>query len=116
MIDRLRGCAAVREVPLNCNSSRIRRKIASIRDITGNCYSSAGLNIKRGAVGNRRCYAAILKIKRFAVKSMSADEATEQMELLSHDFFLFLNIDTGALNLVYRRKDGNYGLIEPELA
>ena len=58
----------------------------------------------------------VVKVKRFSVKSMSLDEATEQMELLSHDFFLFVNDDSGALNLVYRRKNGNYGLIEPMLA
>jgi putative sigma-54 modulation protein len=58
----------------------------------------------------------LVKVKRFQVKLMSTEEATEQMELLNHDFFLFLNSDTAALNLVYRRKDGNYGLIEPELA
>jgi len=57
----------------------------------------------------------IVRVKRFLVKSMSIQQATEQMELLSHDFFLFLNDDSGVLNLIYRRKDGNYGLIEPEL-
>jgi len=46
---------------------------------------------------------------------MSVDEAIDQMELLGHDFFLFLNAETDSLNLLYRRKDGNYGLIEPEL-
>lgn len=57
----------------------------------------------------------VVKVKRFAVKPMSVVEATEQMELLGHDFFLFFNADTEELNLLYRRKDGNYGLIEPEL-
>lgn len=57
----------------------------------------------------------VTKVKRFAVKPMSADEAVDQMELLGHDFFLFLNAETDSLNLLYRRKDGNYGLIEPEL-
>ncbi len=57
----------------------------------------------------------IVRMKRFLVKSMSVGEAAEQMELLSHDFFLFLNDDSGVLNLLYRRKDGDYGLIEPEL-
>ncbi len=71
---------------------------------------------KASTAGETEVMQEVVKIKRFAVKSMSADEATEQMELLSHDFFLFLNVDSGALNLVYRRKDGNYGLIEPELA
>ncbi len=57
----------------------------------------------------------VVKVKRFAVKPMSVAEATDQMELLGHDFFLFFNDDTEKLNLLYRRKDGNYGLIKPEL-
>ena len=57
----------------------------------------------------------VVKVKRFAIKPMSVAEAIDQMELLGHDFFLFFNADTGELNLLYRRKDGNYGLIEPEL-
>lgn len=58
----------------------------------------------------------VVRVKRFTVKSMTLEEATEQMELLSHDFFLFVNSESGELNLVYLRNDGNYGLIEPELA
>ena len=46
---------------------------------------------------------------------MSTDMAIEQMELLGHDFFLFLNTETGKLNVLYRRKDEDYGLIEPEI-
>jgi putative sigma-54 modulation protein len=57
----------------------------------------------------------VVKTKRFTVKPMSVDEAIGQMELLGHDFFLFFNADSEELNLLYRRKDGNYGLIEPEL-
>ena len=58
----------------------------------------------------------VVRVKHFAVKPMSVTEATEQMELLGHDFFLFVNADNDMLNLLYRRKDSNYGLIEPELA
>ena len=57
----------------------------------------------------------VVKVKRFAIKPMSVNEAIDQMEFLGHDFFLFLNADSEELNLVYRRKDNNYGLIEPEL-
>ncbi len=57
----------------------------------------------------------VVKVKRFAVKPMSVAEAVDQMELLGHDFFLFFNADSEELNLLYRRQDGNYGLIEPEL-
>ena len=56
----------------------------------------------------------VVKTKRFDVKPMSLEEAVDQMELLGHDFFLFFNPDNNRVNLLYRRKDGNYGLIEPE--
>jgi putative sigma-54 modulation protein len=58
---------------------------------------------------------SVVKVKRFTVKPMSIAEAIDQMKLLGHDFFLFFNSDTEELNLLYRRKDSNYGLIEPEL-
>jgi putative sigma-54 modulation protein len=59
---------------------------------------------------------SVVRVKRFAVKPMSVAEAAEQMELLGHSFFLFVNTENGELGLLYRRNDGNYGLIEPELA
>jgi len=55
----------------------------------------------------------IVKVKRFAVKPMSVEEAVMQMNLLGHDFFVFLNSETEEMNVVYKRKDGNYGLIDP---
>lgn len=58
----------------------------------------------------------IVRTKRFQVLPMDEEEAAEQMELLGHDFFLFLNGNTGELNVLYRRRNGDYGLIEPELA
>jgi len=58
----------------------------------------------------------IVKVKRFAIKPMDVEEAIMQMDLLGHDFFVFLNADTNETNVVYRRRDGKYGLIEPELA
>ena len=57
----------------------------------------------------------VVKVKHFVIKPTTVAEAADQMELLGHDFFLFFNADTEELNLLYRRKDGNYGLIEPEL-
>lgn len=56
----------------------------------------------------------IVKTKRFAIKPMSVEESVLQMDLLKHDFFVFLNADTDEVNVVYKRKDQNYGLIEPE--
>lgn len=57
----------------------------------------------------------VIRRKRFALKPMSAEQAIEQMDFLSHDFFLFINDSDNAINVVYRRKNGNYGLIEPEI-
>ena len=57
----------------------------------------------------------LVKVKRFVIKPMSVTEAAEQMELLGHDFFLFFDADAEEIKLLYRRKNGNYGLIEPEL-
>lgn len=56
----------------------------------------------------------IVRSKRFAIKPMDAEEAVLQMNLLGHQFFVFSNADTRKVNVVYKRKDGNYGLIEPE--
>ena len=56
----------------------------------------------------------ISRRKRFPMKPMSAEEAARQMELVDHDFFLFHNEETGEVNVLYRRRDGDYGLIEPE--
>jgi putative sigma-54 modulation protein len=56
----------------------------------------------------------IVRTKRFAVKPMSSEEAVLQMELLGHNFFVYKDADGGEVNVVYKRKDGDYGLIEPE--
>ncbi|MFZ5648371.1 MAG: ribosome hibernation-promoting factor, HPF/YfiA family [Bacillota bacterium] len=55
----------------------------------------------------------VVRTKRFAIKPMAVDEAVLQMNLLGHSFFVFSNAETDQVNVVYRRKDGNYGLIEP---
>ncbi len=55
----------------------------------------------------------VVKSKQFALKPMSVDEATLQLELIGHSFFVFTNAETNDTNVVYRRNDGHYGLIEP---
>jgi putative sigma-54 modulation protein len=56
----------------------------------------------------------VVRTKKFAVKPLDIDEAALQMQLLGHDFFVFMNADTNEVNVLYRRKDGNLGLIEPQ--
>jgi putative sigma-54 modulation protein len=56
----------------------------------------------------------VVKTKRFAVKPIAVDEAILQMNLLGHNFYVFRNATTEQVNVIYRRQDGHYGLIEPE--
>ena len=57
--------------------------------------------------------ARIVRTKQFQMKPMGAEEAVLQMDLLDHDFYVFTSAESGEINVVYRRRDGNYGLIEP---
>ena len=57
---------------------------------------------------------AIVKTKTFSVTPLSPQDAVLQLELVGHDFFVFRNDDSGEVNVVYRRRDGQYGLIEPQ--
>lgn len=56
----------------------------------------------------------LIRTKRFPIKPMAVEEAILQMNLLGHNFFVFSNAETEEVNVLYRRRDGNYGLIEPE--
>jgi putative sigma-54 modulation protein len=65
---------------------------------------------KAGVFSEKR---RIIKMKKFDMKPMEPEDAVDQLELLDKDFFVFTNIHSGDINVVYRRKDGSYGLIEP---
>ncbi|MDR3348467.1 MAG: ribosome-associated translation inhibitor RaiA [Acidaminococcales bacterium] len=56
----------------------------------------------------------VLKTKRFAIRPMSAEEAIMQMNLINHSFFVYFDADDESISIVYKRKDGNYGLLLPE--
>jgi putative sigma-54 modulation protein len=57
----------------------------------------------------------IVRTKQFALKPMTPEEAVLQLDLIGHDFFVFRNADSLEVNVIYRRRDGNYGLIEPQV-
>ncbi|HMK92034.1 MAG TPA: ribosome-associated translation inhibitor RaiA [Thermoleophilia bacterium] len=77
----------------------------------------AGLHDEAGGNGDnhgeRFDEPRVVKSKQFALKPMSVEEAALQLELIGHDFFVFTNAETSDTNVVYRRNDGHYGLIEP---
>ena len=87
----------------------------------GPCQGTAG-DLQRQAQGEGdgqpqgSPFGKVVRAKRFAMKPMSVEEAVVQMELVDHAFFLFMNDATGDHNVLYRRNDGDYGLIEPEVA
>ncbi len=59
---------------------------------------------------------ALVRSKRFAMKPMHVEDAIDQLELLGHDFYLFQNAEEDQMNVVYRRRDGSYGILGPERA
>lgn len=67
------------------------------------------------SAGTKSDQPMIVRTKRFGMKPMTPEEAALQMDLLGHSFFVFTNSNTDEINVIYRRKDDNYGLIEPTL-
>ena len=87
---------------------QVQRHVAKYKD-----HKGSGPAVVTAAREPRRA-GGILRTQRVAVKPMSVDEALMQLKLLKNDFLLFKNAANETLNVIYRRKDGNYGLIEPE--
>ncbi len=75
----------------------------------GNRAAEAGVSLPMSEEGEP----VIVKTKQFSMKPMRAEEAVLQLELVGHDFFVFRSAESGEVNVVYRRNDGGYGLIEP---
>lgn len=93
-------------------SKRSARLIRKAKKIQESVFSLGGI---LGKKEERAPKYAIVRRKRFTIdKPMTEEEAIEQMNLIGHDFFLFYSADSERWSAVYRRKDGNYGLIEPE--
>jgi len=86
---------------------RYKEKLVSHRKNEGKAGSTPLSGAPKEETGR------IIKNKKFELKPMSPDEAVMQMELLDKDFFVFTNDNSGNINVLYRRKDGNFGLIEP---
>ncbi len=89
------------------NKTRLEKKIK--RDATLDSMLISGASYTEGEETSEF---EIVKRKRFNVKPMSAEEAILQMNLLGHNFFVFKNVDTNEMNVVYKRKDGKYAIIE----
>lgn len=98
---------------------KIYRQIARYKGKRKNRWRGAGAPVEPLPLEVEEEYeeeSSIVRFKRFPMAPMIPEEAVEQMELLGHDFFVFFNADEGQINVVYRRKDGDYGVIQPELS
>ncbi len=95
-------------------AEKLERQIKKYKEKLVSHRKSEG---KAVAAGTEATIAAevgrIIKNKRFELKPMSPDEAVMQMDLLDKNFFVFTNDNSGDINVIYRRRDGNFGLIEP---
>lgn len=88
---------------------QVKKRMAKFKDRKANNHAAAALVADDGTRAG-----AVIHTQRIAVKPMSVGEAVLQLKMVKNDFLLFKNAATEMLSVVYRRKDGNYGLIEPE--
>ncbi len=102
---------------LDIATEKYERQLRRLKErlIQRNRVSNKGLNHVNGRPDEEEDRGAgIVRTKRFAMKPMTAEEAALQMEMLGHDFFFFLDAESNQHCVVYHRRDGNVGLIEPE--
>ncbi len=93
--------------------AKIEKQIKKYKDKTYSSSARRNGEGKRGPAAAPETEENIVRVKRIPFKPMTPEEATIQMDLLGHDFFVFTNADTEEINVVYRRRNANYGLIEP---
>lgn len=92
--------------------TKVHRKSKSSFSVSGNAKSTSSLiTIPNTRSGDH----IISEVKRFEIKPLSLAEAIDEMEMLGHSFFMFLNADSSQINVIYLRDNGTFGLLEPEI-
>lgn len=92
----------------------IKKIERQIRKYKGKAYASENKHNRTVKI-SQEAEPQIVKRKRFSIDRLDVERALEQMEFLGHDFFIFINSENDAVSLIYRRKDGRYGLIETDI-
>ncbi len=95
------------------HKTKVNRKFRQERQEGAPKYVFANIEGNGTEVEQEEDGLEVVRTKRFDLKPMDSEEAILQMDMLGHSFFVFENAVTGSTNVVYRRKDGKYGLIEP---
>ena len=96
---------------------KLEKQIARFRDRMNSKMPKKALPLKTDveeAAAPREYYGNIVKEKHFDISIVTVDEAIAEMELLDHDFYVFVNAENNRVSVVYKRRDGDYGLITPE--
>lgn len=96
---------------------KLEKQIARFRDRMNYKVPKKALPLKTDveeAAAPREYYGNIVKEKHFDISIVTVDEAIAEMELLDHDFYVFVNAENNRVSVVYKRRDGDYGLITPE--
>ena len=96
-------------------ADNLSRQVKRYREKKRRRSGGRGESVDSTSAGADEGETRIVKSKQFAVNPMTPEEAVLQLELIGHDFFVFKNSESGVVNVVYRRRDAGYGLIEPEL-
>ncbi len=104
-------CVYAIERQIRKNKTRLERRLRQGVFVKG---SDSYLPAEPADEGDFEDENVVIRNKSFKLKPMSVDEAITQMNLLGHDFFVYVNDASGQVNVVYKRRDGNYGNIMPE--
>jgi putative sigma-54 modulation protein len=115
---RVRERSAAFETSIDLVSEKLERQVKRYREKRSRRETGRKANgkLREGepTFSGEQLDAMIVKSKRFELHPLTPDEAAVEMELIGHDFYVFTNADTGRTNVVYRRRAGDYGLIEPQ--
>jgi putative sigma-54 modulation protein len=114
---RARERSSAFETSIDQLSEKLERQVKRYREKRSRRETGRRANGKRPpepTFSGEQLERMIVKSKRFDLQPLTPDEAAVELELIGHDFFVFQNVDTGRTNVVYRRRAGAYGLIEPQ--
>jgi putative sigma-54 modulation protein len=115
---RVREASAAFESSIDQLSDKLERQVKRYREKRSRRETGRRANgVRRDeepTFSGEQLEAMIVKSKQFELQPLTPDEAAVEMELIGHDFFVFTNAQTGVTNVVYRRRAGHYGLIEPQ--
>ena len=115
---RVRESSSAFETSIDLISDKLERQVKRYREKRSRRETGRranGASPSEPSFSGEQLDRMIVKSKQFELQPLTPEEAAVELELIGHDFFVFVNVDTGRTNVVYRRRAGAYGLIEPQV-